>query len=205
MCAQLYSAVIILYERQADWGKSMAYESPCNSVAHKIEERQILDLDRYGLIVTTHRIVQHAKHLSGRPAEAVAIAFTVTKSYDSFFTRIGNAGKRRVVIAYNEDRFMSYDVSDKLVRALEEKSLPYYEADYDDDGNKTEGTFGVYNITDAIPKDEASILVRALNDAFKKARDLFRREINADKQQNLAQQQKATDDLLSGLRSLKKL
>jgi hypothetical protein len=150
----------------------MAYKSPCDSVAHKIEERQILDLDRYGLIVTTHRMVQHAKYLSGRPAEAVAITFTATYRFDYFFKKIMNSGKRRVVIVYNEDSFMRYDVSDKLVRTLEEVGLPHSEGGYDDDGNKIEGAVGAYYITDAIPTDEASILVRALSDAFKSSRTL---------------------------------
>jgi hypothetical protein len=183
----------------------MAYEAPCASVAHKIEERQILDLDRYGLIVTTHRMVQNAKYLSGRPAEAVAITFTPTNRFDSFFKKIGNAGKRRVVIVYSEDWFMRYDVSDKIVRTLEEVGVPYTDAGYDDDGNKIEGAAGAYYITDAIPTDEASILVRALNDAFKKARELFRQKLNADKQQKQTQEQQAQDSLMSGLRSLKKL
>jgi hypothetical protein len=60
-------------------------------------------------------------------------------------------------------------------------------------------------ITDAIPTDEASTLVRTLNDGFKKARDMFRQEINAAKQQKKAEEQQAKNDLLSGLRSLKKL
>jgi hypothetical protein len=183
----------------------MSYTSPCDSVAYKIEERQIIDLDRYGLIVTTHRMVQHTNHLRGRPAEAVAVTFSPTDSYESFFKKIRNVGKRRVAIVYNEDGFLSYDVSGKLISELEKKVLPYHEHDYDDDLNKVGGSVGAYFITDAIPTDEASTLVRTLNDGFKKARDMFRQEINAAKQQKKAEEQQAKNDLLSGLRSLKKL
>jgi hypothetical protein len=174
-------------------------------VAHKIEERQILDLDQYGLIVTTHRIIRYAKQQRGRPAEAVAVPLIVTKSSGSFFKKIVDTGKRRVVVFYYEEHFSRYDLSDDLIKVIEEQSLPVHETSYNDDGEQMEAAMGAYYITDAIPTGDASMLASTLNDAFRKARDIFRRQINTDKQQFRAQEQQVKDSLIHSLRSLKKL
>jgi hypothetical protein len=164
----------------------MTYQSKYDAVKDEIEHRKILEIERYGLIMTTHHLIfESGKFLTaGRPAELVAFLGSAVDSFEPYLLlkKLRNIGKCRVDLIYYQDEFLTYDLPDRAIRIIKDRGVPFseYEYEYDHDGNIVEGSgVNACHFSGVIPKAEGIALVETLNSGFRKARNLFEEKINA--------------------------
>ena len=193
----------------------MTYQSKWDAVAGEIEERKILEIEKYGLVMTTHRLFfekgtfgsfnKKADDLFGHPAELVAFVGKAGSGYEKFIERLGLIGQCRVNLIYVRDEFLMYDLPDKIRRLIDTKGVPLWENAYDDAGKYIGTGVEAYYFSDNMPKSEGYELAQLLNGGFEKARNLFSERINAKAKARREFKERYEKERINSFKNMKEL
>ena len=194
----------------------MTYQSKCDAVAAEIEERKILEIEEYGLVMSTHHLFlergtfgsfrKEKDDYFGHPAELVAFVGKAGSGYEGWTGKLGLIGQCRVDFIYYENQFLMYDLPAKVLEVIKEKGVPFSDYDHDHEGKLIVGTaVRAYHFSDNMPKSEGYALVQTLNDGFRKARNIFREKIDAKAKAEREEKEGHAKWLASHYRDMKEL